>query len=147
MPIPLEQRGQPIVRPCSLTRATVTYQRFCVATGSGTSSLGASSMLTFGLARSHHCKSDACCYNLSQSKSSAWDRPQACRRTLFSIWLTFRILRFPKPDVLQPLNFKLATEQSRSKNPSPRDFAKTRMSTSVTVAPKHIHKGLSSTRT
>ena len=43
--------------PGSLTRASVMYQRFCVATGSGTSSPGASSMLTFGQARAPHCKS------------------------------------------------------------------------------------------
>ena len=57
MPIPLEQRGQPIVRPCSLTRASVTYQRFCVAAGSGALSPGASSTLTFGLVRVPHCRS------------------------------------------------------------------------------------------
>ena len=28
MPVPLEQREQPIVRPCSLTKTSVTYQRF-----------------------------------------------------------------------------------------------------------------------
>ena len=58
MPIPLKQRGQPIVRPCSLTRASVTHQRFCVAASSDDSSLGASSMLTFGLARVLHCRSN-----------------------------------------------------------------------------------------
>ena len=57
MPIPLEQRGQPTVRPCSLTRASVTYKRFCVAAGSGALSPGASSTLTFGLARVLHCRS------------------------------------------------------------------------------------------
>ena len=49
--------GQPIVRPCSLTGASVTYQRFCVAAGSGAVSPGASSTLTFGLVRVPHCRS------------------------------------------------------------------------------------------
>ena len=57
MPIPLEQRGQPIVRPCSLTRASVTHQRFCVAAGSGALFPGAASTLTFGLVRVPHCRS------------------------------------------------------------------------------------------
>ena len=46
MSIPLGQRGQPVDQSLSHVRV------FCVATGSGTSSAGASLMLTFGLARS-----------------------------------------------------------------------------------------------
>ena len=165
MPIPLEQRGQPIVRPCSLTRASVTYQRFCVAAGSGAMSPGASSTLTFGLARVPHCRSTGNSpgptaievfglgLNGSPESLSTYSRlhlaDSGCRLMvrnvahpmLVAAQVLFRVFCLSQPDQLQAVHFVLATQQPSSKYPSPDDFAETGKSASVADVPKHFTRG------
>ena len=156
VPIPFEQRRQPIGRPCSLTRHSVTYHRFCVTAGSGTSSSGTSSALTFGKRTSALVFVRDTCNIPPPSKSSAWIERITCELVDvlsspspadFGCRLIVRNLRtpcssphkcssvfsFPQPNKLQAVHLKLATQQLCSTHPGPNGFAQTSKPTSALV--------------
>ena len=154
MPIPLQQRRQPIVRAVlsdqSLSASVwplVPAPRSLVNVDVRAGSRAplqvnwqvAAAVVLFGLGStvsSTHSR-----LHLADSGLSS-DGPELAHPVLVAARVLLSVFRFAQPDKLQPVHFELGTQQSCSGYTTPDVFAKTSKSASVAVVPKHFMRGL-----